>query len=211
MNTKEEIGNAFLSSLIKLRDEKGDFNALDVGELFEQISAMTDPSKIVLSQKLSEEVGLLLVFIEKVKNEISAIGVPDSEGKIMGDASLHLDAVIKASEEAGHAIMDAVDAIQTAANAIGGEHQKAIGDAITKIYEACNFQDITSQRVNKVIKVLSELDVRVNNTLKLLSAQTMSVDIEKEIITDDRRFLNGPQLPDKAPSQADIDALFGKV
>lgn len=208
MSTQAKMGTAFLSSLIKLREQKSDFGMEDVGILLEQFSSTLSPVTSNLSHDLQKEVAQLSAFIEQAKNEISAFGTSENGETVTGDAALHLDAIVKATEAAGHTIMDAVDAIQTVATAIGGEHQKNINDAITKIYEAFNFQDLTSQRVNKVVKILGELDIRISNMLQLFGAEPTIANIKREEVTDDRHLLNGPQLPDKAPSQDAIDALF---
>ncbi|MCC7259436.1 MAG: protein phosphatase CheZ, partial [Alphaproteobacteria bacterium] len=79
----------------------------------------------------------------------------------------------------------------------------------TKIYEACTFQDLTGQRVNKVIKILKEVDARIARMLQLFGGDAAVTALpRRDERTGDERLLNGPQLPDQAPSQDDIDALF---
>ncbi|MCC7259657.1 MAG: hypothetical protein IT567_01335, partial [Alphaproteobacteria bacterium] len=82
---------------------------------------------------LREEIHQLAVFIEQAKQELFAIGAPGGGG-VTGDAAQHLDAVIKGTEEASHAIMDAVDVVQNAANGLSGAPQEAIMGAVSKIY-----------------------------------------------------------------------------
>lgn len=157
---------------------------------------------------LREEVRQLAAFIEQAKAELFAIGASGGGG-VTGDAAQHLDAVIKGTEEASHAIMDAVDVVQNTANGLSGAPQEAIMGAVTKIYEACTFQDLTGQRVNKVIKILKEVDARIGRMLQLFGGDAAVTAIpRRDERAGDERLLNGPQLPDQAPSQDDVDALF---
>lgn len=206
MSTQAKLGSAIFDSLTKLRAKKGSFNMEDVGALFEQISATLHPTDNAVDNHFIEEIQKLAVFIKQTKDEISVIAASGGSKEKDG-AALHLDAVIKATEEAGHTIMDAADAIMAASAGIGGDKEQAINAAITKIYEACNFQDITCQRLSKVIKILDEIDSRINNVLKLFGPQ-LADDTTNLKPAEGSQLLNGPQLPDTAPSQADIDALF---
>jgi chemotaxis protein CheZ len=215
MNTQARLGTALLDSLAKLRRQKGGFDMQDVGVLFEHLAATINQHHEGPAETfLKDEIEKLALFIGQAKNEVSGMASADGTQKASGDATQHLDAVIKATEEASTSIMDAADAIQTAAAGIGGEREQAISDATIKIYEACNFQDLTGQRLTKVITVLDEIDRRIGNVLKLFGEAdgdfTPSTVIPLNTpATGDASLLNGPQLPGSAPSQADIDALFG--
>lgn len=210
MNTQEKLGNALFNGLTKLREQKDTFNMEDLGALFQQISSNLHPIDDGTYYSFKEEIEKLAQFIEQTKKDISVIAVSDESGNSTDTATLHLDAVIKATEDASTTIMDAADAIQAEANKIGGQCQQEINESVTKIYEACNFQDITGQRLSKVIKILDEIDLRIKTLLKLFGNQVHLVSNKpaKTGANNDKDLLNGPQLPDHAPSQADIDALF---
>ena len=45
---------------------------------------------------------------------------------------------------------------------VGGEKETQIMDATNIIYDACAFQDITGQRIRKVIKLLENIEERIN-------------------------------------------------
>lgn len=207
MSTQAKLGNALFQSLIKLKEQKGGFDMEDVGALFEEISANLHPAHEAQDAGLKEEIERLAIFIKQAKQEIANIGTSETGENATTDAAQHLDAVIKTTEEASHAIMDAADAIMSAAGGIGGDKEKAIMDATTKIYEACNFQDLTGQRVTKVIKMLTEIDARINHLLGYFGGAGGVAEAADQR-SGDHRLLNGPQLPTQAPSQADIDALF---
>jgi chemotaxis protein CheZ len=159
--------------------------------------------------RMKQEIIRLAQYINTAKREIFAIGTDTKPEEALSDASLHLDAVIKATEEASNSIMDAADAIQAAVSGVGGEKEQAIMDATTRIYEACNFQDISGQRLTKVIGLLNHVQERVNTLITLFSGgQQQAAGKPKDAPLTDEDLLNGPQLPAQGTSQSDIDALF---
>ena len=114
-------------------------------------------------------------------------------------------------------ILDSVEKIEKASSSLQGESKDAIGTAITNIYEACNFQDITGQRINKVVRTLKQIEEKVAGLVKAFGdeidraatvGQAHAAAPAGEADAD-KALLNGPQLPGNANSQADIDALFG--
>lgn len=207
MTTQATIGNSLLKSLITLREQKGQLNIEDVGAMLEHVAGALNPNAGMADKFLRSEIEKLASFIEQARGEVSSMTNAEFNNA-SGDATLELDAVIKATEEASNHIMDAADAIQNAAAGIGGEKEKTIMDAAAKIYENCNFQDLTGQRLTKVIKVLNEIDSRITTILGLFGSKPQGSEggnvIEGNF--DEKALLNGPQR--NAPTQAEIDALF---
>ena len=117
-----------------------------------------------------------------------------------------LDAVIQDSELAAQKILTAAEHIdQAATNLMGllkGNFEcgltQDIRDRVTHIFEACNFQDLTSQRVAKVRASFNSLDRQIARVLEELAR------------ADAAPPLSGPRLGDDAGhvSQSDIDSLF---
>src|SRR6476646_3576855 len=88
-----------------------------------------------------------------------------------------LDAVIQDSELAAQKILTAAEHIdQAATNLMGllkGNFEcgltQDIRDRVTHIFEACNFQDLTSQRVAKVRASFERLDRQIAGTIDELT------------------------------------------
>ena len=87
--------------------------------------------------------------------------------------------------------------------------------AATRIYEACAFQDITGQRITKVVRAVQHIDQKIR---LLAGLAGMAEDGEAPAPTPglaagggtgDAALLNGPQLAGTAHSQDEIDRLFG--
>jgi chemotaxis protein CheZ len=80
--------------------------------------------------------------------------------------------------------------------------------AMMRIFEACSFQDLTGQRVTKVISTLRHIEDRVT---KFADALGVKDSAQAESAEDARKrelLLNGPAANGPATSQDDIDALF---
>jgi len=218
-DVQAKMGRILLKSLLTLRQEKGDMSLEDVGNIFVKMASTFNPSLSETDQFMHEEIRRLANYINEAKNEIFSISQNDKSEKVITDASLHLDEVIKATEEATTSIMDAADIIQNTVAGVGGEKEQKIVEATNQIYEACNFQDITGQRITIVIKLLANIEERIAKLVALFGASesdnTSAVNggSAAEIIlpADDKDLLNGPQLSGKASSQAEIDQLFASL
>jgi chemotaxis protein CheZ len=139
---------------------------------------------------------------QMVKNiQSGTIGIVQNNNS---ESSVQLQDVLKSTEDATLTIIDSATAIQgiIAANPIAEKDKKAVEALITKIYEACNFQDITGQRIKKVLKNFEDLEARVVNLADATKAGVYPV---KKI---DSELVSGPQLSTEAPSQDDVDKLF---
>jgi chemotaxis protein CheZ len=156
------------------------------------------------------------LIIAHAKRDLAALHAQEIGRTHLPTAGDELSAIVGATEAATNAILDAVERIEKVTGTLPGDAAKAISLDVTAIYEACNFQDITGQRISKVVSVLKEVDATVVELLATLNlpqidpSQVAALG-SKPQRTGDAALLNGPQAPGGAPNQADIDALFDKV
>ena len=167
---------------------------------------------------LKREMESLFHYVHRMRQEIAAIRKPaDSEHQIesMGD---QLDAIVAATEHATNTIMGAVEKndelLAQLRNGLKDADKIALIDQMTdngvSIIEACSFQDITGQRVGKVIKSVAYVEDRVNALASIWGkAELDRVEIKGSEKSSDEKLLNGPQLQGKGISQDEIDKLFG--
>ena len=91
-------------------------------------------------------------------------------------------------------------------------YKARIEEQMMIIFEACSFQDITGQRISKVVETLQLIDERVSRFAKAISAKDSSDHSnEAERVRDERKqrlLLNGPQLGGPETSQSEVDAMF---
>jgi len=166
---------------------------------------------------LKDELGGLFVYIKRVREEIAAIHKPAEEEHGFGGMGEQLDAIVKATEQATHRIMEAMEVNTQAIEAMRARHKTPEDDAefqkmegaINEVFEACAFQDITGQRVNKITKSLTFVEERVSSIISIWGKDDIeNVTAAESTKTEDEKLLNGPQLEGKGLNQADIDALF---
>jgi len=220
-NTQAILGHSLLKNIVELRQQKGEISLEDLGEIFEQVASHFSTPASNTDLFMHQEIAKLAKYIQDAKKEIFSISTNNNSEPAIIDASAHLDEVIKATESATHTIMDAADSIQNAAGGMGGDKETQIMNATTAIYEACNFQDVTGQRIRKVIKLLENIEERIGKLNSIFGNQEEIAELavavkdkksgEVELPANDKDLMNGPQLSSQAASQADIDALFASL
>ena len=93
----------------------------------------------------------------------------------------------------------------------GPGHRPVLEEHVNTIFEACAFQDITGQRITKVVDALQSFEQRLDRFIGAVRARDAHISDPAERARRDRAaelMLNGPQDSEIATSQDDIDALF---
>lgn len=183
-----------------------------VVQIISSVISKVGASETISRDMLYRELRDLHQIIEDARREIGLSRPGEIKHKHIPSATDELDAVVAATAEATGTIMDCCEIIENAAAGLNGEQAKSITDATTKIFEACSFQDITGQRITKVVKTLKDIDGKVDSLLSLLGADKLPAGGDGEGAQDgpkdDSALLNGPQLPGAGISQAEIDKLL---
>jgi chemotaxis protein CheZ len=192
----------------------------EVGALIaDLLRCMRGDPRAAIDLRLYGELEALARYIEEAKREISSIRCDDIPAKHIPAASGELDAIVTHLEEATGTILDACEGLEAVARRAGGETEAAICDIVTRVYEACSFQDITGQRITKVVKALQTIEERIGRLVAVLGRELSGAgqgaaagDGDAAPDRDgDARLLNGPQPLGVANSQADIDALLAAL
>jgi chemotaxis protein CheZ len=178
-------------------------------------------AQIAEAQKLKAELDIIQEAITRTKHEIATLHVTGFEGPEMARVTDELDAIVSGTEQATENILAAAEYIdQTAGNlgaALKFEQNKQsvqdIQDHVIRIFEACNFQDLTGQRITKVVATLKFIETHIVRMIDIWGGMEAFKDMTPDAIAErdgDRRLLNGPKLEEEAGhvSQDDIDALF---
>ena len=163
--------------------------------------------------KFYREIEGLARFIRNAKSEIAAIRPKDITSEHIPDATDQLDAVVGATEEATNKIMDECDRVSSIAGTLSPAQNEQLTACVTRIFEACNFQDLTGQRITKVVSALKHIEDKIQALMLALGEEVGAHDTPPPpppVDEDpDKKLLNGPQLPGAGVSQDDIDKLFG--
>ena len=168
--------------------------------------------RAVDAHRLFDELENLARFIESAKRDIAALHPDEIRQKHLPNATDELDAIVASTAEATGGILDAAEKLTTIATAVGGGHGDQITEQVTRIFEACSFQDITGQRITKVVKTLKHIEAKVGDLVQAFGGAPTGAEGKPldPAVTGEAALLNGPQLPKDAASQSDIDALFDK-
>ncbi len=120
-------------------------------------------------------------------------------------ATDQLDAIVSHTERATNAILDECEKLDLAASDMW--FQLEVSAATARIYEACSFQDMTAQRVTKVIQALQAIEAKSAEILRVMGSDPA----RGAGRSNAPALLNGPQHPRVAMSQAAVDELIGSL
>jgi chemotaxis protein CheZ len=147
--------------------------------------------------------------IANAKLEIAALKVDDITGCHIPFATDELDAIVAHTATATNAILESCETLDTVASTVAGEAADKLQDATTRIYEACSFQDITGQRISKVVTTLKTIEEKVARIIATFGHKTAGLPpVPTAALTPEEELLNGPQLPQQAMHQSEIDKLM---
>lgn len=158
--------------------------------------------------------------IKATKVEMAAIRHPLAGDDKFQQASQELSAVVSATEAATNTIMACAEELEEVVHELKsslpeGYHADRVNDmndVIVRIYEACNFQDLTGQRITKVVRALSFIEERVDAMMSHWNKREFEAMPLPPTVTkmDETLELHGPADQQEMGniSQADIDALF---
>ena len=147
--------------------------------------------------------------ISAAKAEIAALGVDDITGSHIPSATDELDAIVEHTASATNAILEACETLDSWSVDPAGDTGARLQDVTTRIYEACSFQDITGQRISKVVATLKAIDAKVAHIIAAFAPEHGPAPLLPEP-PPAAALLNGPQLPASAMDQSDIDRLLAE-
>lgn len=208
---RAEIMSSVAARLDELRDEHGDrVDIADVGDVVTSLMTTIEGDIGVADLRVHRELNELLNYIQQARREIADIRPDRLRAESIQVATDELDAVVAATEEATGKFMDAAESLENLASEIDNDTSFILNSLATQIYEASSFQDITGQRIAKVVNALHHIEERIERLANLMDGAPHGADDEvaPEELHEEKDLLNGPAMPDQANSQEDIDALL---
>ncbi len=214
-----DVGRAFLDGLMQTRRDE---DLVRIFASLERLEAHTGSARQEgRIDTLGDELKTMLEAINQTRSEISAIQPDDESSHRIMAATEELDAITTATERATSDILGAAERIQVTTQ---GLREAGIDDRIcsmfddqaTNIFMACSFQDITGQRVQKVVNLLRYLEQRINDMVKIwptemeegLKAGIADLQFNPNDTRPDAHLLNGPSVNGEGVSQDDIDKML---
>ncbi len=173
-------------------------------------------SDVSAAKDLTRELVVIQDTIARNKRELASL-IGEGKERRMARAGDELRAAVDGMDYATQKILKSVEVIDESARALSAtlkDHYKRglaqdIQDHVMQIYEACNFQDITGQRISNVIGTMTMVEDQV--TAMLARSEGVSGKAPApEKPAPGRGLLNGPKLDGDTghASQSDIDEMF---
>lgn len=165
---------------------------------------------------LRRELQMMAASIAQTRREIAAIKAETPGNSRIVQATEELDFIVRSTERATAEILTAAESIQAAA----GELKAKGGDAAlcdelemqaTNLMVACSFQDLTGQRMTKVVNALRYLEQRVNAMIEIWGItpeEAAKAPHKPSDARPDAHLLNGPAREGEGVAQEDVDRLL---
>ncbi|MBI4273457.1 MAG: protein phosphatase CheZ [Rhizobiales bacterium] len=184
----------------------------------------TFDAEISEAKTLKVELDVIDEAIKRTRQELAKLHDGDFEGPTVKRAANELDAVVVGTETATGSILKSAEDIEQIVNTLGAglksDHERGmaqdIQDRVTRIFEACNFQDLTGQRITKVVATLKFVEAHIARMMQIWDGiervkDHVPVSAPAPAPAKDH-LLNGPKLVGDIgySSQFDIDALFNQ-
>ena len=172
-----------------------------------------------LDKKLQAEVLNLIQYIQRLRSEIAGIAVEKNDVTTFDSMADRLDAIVESTAQATDTILAAMEVVDGCVDRLRSHPEPAEIDSICDTIreksmaamEACSFQDLTGQRITKVVGTMKFVEERVNAMAELCGRDEVKAladewDLPTQL--DDGVPLEGPQRAGQGISQDDIDDLF---
>lgn len=179
-----------------------------INSVLGKIKSPLDVPHDMLGRELME----LKEIIENLRNQLHSTRASDISQTHIPAATDELDAVVGTTEKATQTIMESCETILECMKGEKPEIFQQVETAVVKIFEACTFQDITGQRIKKVVSCLKQIDEKTSSILKAMDMELGTGHGDQSTSSGEKvvSLLNGPALPQNAVTQDDIDKLLAE-
>jgi chemotaxis regulatin CheY-phosphate phosphatase CheZ len=141
-------------------------------EAIEKLERMIARHEGPESDRVRVDLVEMMNAITRTKVEIASIRPTRHTGNHFDQASTELDAIVSTTEKATSEILASTERVQEIAWTLREQGvDESVCDMLdanaTEVYAACSFQDLTGQRIRKVIEVLRFLEARIDAMIKI--------------------------------------------
>ena len=182
-------------------------------------TVVRDRAPATVMERVRLDIADMAAAIERTKTEIAQIKHENNDGAERFErASMELDAIVSQTESATGEILSAAEKIQEYGWTLReqGANEDICNDLdmeATNIYMSCSFQDLTGQRIKKIVDAMRYVESRINSMFDIwgFEAHTVEVDHTHAKSHDQRpdaHLLNGPAMEGEGVEQSDVDMLL---
>ena len=148
-------------------------------------------------------------YVQSTRRDIAALRIADDSEDSFSTAAAELQQIVAEAAKATDDIIAAAEAIETVAAGRDHATAKTLSNAATKIYVSCAFQDITGQRIAKVLHALQRIEMGVAELAQACTGELEPQAARSRAGQQDGARLEGPPRGMLPTRQEDIDRLFG--
>ncbi|MFM2045676.1 MAG: hypothetical protein RLY86_4252, partial [Pseudomonadota bacterium] len=162
---------------------------------------------------LRRELQELSSHIAQTRREIAALKPDDPSANRIMLATEELDAILQATEHATTEILNGSERIQSVADRLRKDQPdlaSMLDNEVIEIMTACSFQDITGQRMTKVVNTLRYIERRVHAMIQIwggLDEEAGQINDDPRDARPDAHLMHGPPLKGGIRQDA-VDALL---
>jgi chemotaxis protein CheZ len=176
-------------------------------------------AQIAEAQAYKAELTTIYDAIGRTAADMASLMAGAKSGAQASRISRELAAIVTGTERATQAILQAAEEIDQSAHALAAalkNHERGlvhdIQERVVQIFEVCNFQDLTGQRVSKAVTTLRFIEEHIDRMLEIWQKveQFRPIAPNDRNEDDEQRFLNGPKLAGDGghSTQSEIDKIF---
>ena len=195
-----------------LRQKRDNVTFHDIISLAEVAAQSLQSFFQAMDAKVYRELREIAGYIESMRHEIGALQVNELKNSRIPSAGQELGAIVKATEQATNTIMECAETVMAADASDPAAYKALVDEKMMIIFEACSFQDITGQRIAKVVETLQHIESRVARFADVMRAKDINGFLnEHEREREERKqklMLHGPQLAGEGVDQNEVDQLF---
>lgn len=164
---------------------------------------------------LENELRKIADYIVTLRREIAALQANEIHTETIPTAGQELAAVVTSTEGATNEIMAIAEKVLSADASDPAAYKDFVDQEMMAIFEHCAFQDITGQRISRVVRTLEHIETRVSRFATYTGVNDQGGHATEKEAQDagrrERLLLNGPALADDGNKQPDVDRLLATL
>lgn len=193
-------------------------------KLCDRLDVIVDDDQGTSVDDIMTEIQAMNDHINITKQEVAALKPVDDTNTTISIATEELSEVVKSTEAAANSILENTEQLDTIVSELRGKVAEGDPDSIlpdidkiefisSEMLIACSFQDVTGQRITKVVNSLNFIEERLDKMIEIWNiengtADTQAIALPKNDTRADKDLLHGPQNAASGMSQNDIDSMF---
>ncbi len=165
--------------------------------------------------ELEGELRKIAEYITALRREIAVLQANEIHMKKIPAAGQELAAVVNSTEGATNEIMAIAENVLSADTSDPAAYKEFVDKEMMALFETCAFQDLTGQRISRVVKTLEHIEARVSRFAIYTGVEDEpGFASEREAAEAARRqdlLLNGPSIANEDNTQPMIDKLLASL